>query len=61
MWLVKLQRHGRQFRVDLPKEAVKRAAFGRVKMVKVKENLRGGLLIEGYYGNEKGKGELQAG
>lgn len=54
-WVVKLQRHGGQFRVSLPRELIIKVGFEDVEVVTVENFAPNWILIKEYRG--KGKEE----
>jgi len=59
--VVRLQKHGGQYRVTLPRELIIKAGFEDVEFVKLYRVVPGRIVIEEYYGREKEKGDLPEG
>lgn len=57
-WVVKLQRHGGQYRVTLPRELIIKAGFEEVELVRVAKYAHVGIMIEEYHGKGKKEGDL---
>jgi len=53
--VVKLQRHGDQYRIGLPRELVIKAGFEDVEIVMIERIVRGSILITEYHGKGKEK------
>lgn len=58
-WVVKLTRHGDQYRVTLPRKLIEGMAFQDVEFVRLEEYPSIGIIIKEYYGKGKEKGDLQ--
>lgn len=54
-WIVKLQEHGGQYRITLPRELLKKAELENEELIRLETYNQGEILIERYYG--KGKKE----
>lgn len=58
-WIVKLQRHGGQFRITLPKELIVKADFEDVEVVSLGKHPVLGIIIREYNGKSKEKSGIQ--
>lgn len=58
-WVVKLQRHGGQFRVGLPRGLIEELGFENVEIVEVEKYAPHWILIREYYGKGKEKSGIQ--
>lgn len=57
-WIVKLTRHGGQYRITLPRELIVKAGLEDVKVVKLESVVAGGIVVRGYYGKWKEKRDI---
>ena len=57
-WVVKLQRHGGQFRITLPRELILKAGFENVEVVKLEQLMNNTIWIREYYGKDKEEGGI---
>lgn len=57
-WVVKLQKHGGQYRVTLPRSLIKECKFEDVEYVSLLKYGNVGVMIEEYHGKGKEKGGL---
>ena len=57
--LVKLNRHGKQYRITLPGELVERAGLVNAEILRLQWFAPNTILIEEYLGKGKEKGDLQ--
>lgn len=58
-WVVKLQRHGGQFRVTLPKELILKAGLEDVEVMSLKLVIPGIITLGEYFGKGKEKRGIQ--
>lgn len=57
-WVVKLQKHGGQYRVTLPRELIIKAGFEEVELVRLEKWPVMGIMIQEYHGKGKEEGDL---
>ena len=57
-WVVKLQRHGEQYRVTLPKKLVAFADLDDAEYLRLESGISGGIIIKEYHGKGKEKGDV---
>ncbi|MBA7495719.1 hypothetical protein ES702_06308 [subsurface metagenome] len=57
-WVVKLQRHGDQYRITLPRELIVKCGFEAVEYVSLLKYGDVGVMIEEYHGKRKEKRDL---
>jgi hypothetical protein len=57
-WVVKLTKHGGQYRVTLPRELVVKARLEDVDFVELDSVYPDWIMIKGYHGKEKEKRDL---
>ena len=58
-WVVRLTKHGGQYRITLPRGLLSDAGLEDVEFVKLSRAVRGRIIIEEYYGQSKEKRDLQ--
>lgn len=58
-WVMKLQRHGGQFRVTLPRELIVKAGFEDVEVIRLEMIVKGRIMIDEYYGKGKEERDIQ--
>lgn len=57
-WVVKLTRHGGQYRITLPRELIFKCGFEEVEFVRITKNTGYTIKIEEYYGKRKEKRDI---
>ena len=58
-WIVKLQSHGGQYRITLPRELLVEAKLENEELVRLESFIEGEILIERYYGKGEKEREIQ--
>lgn len=57
-WVVKLQRHGGQYRITIPRGLIEKVGFECAEIVILNAVVKGRIVIEEYYGKGKEKRDL---
>lgn len=57
-WVVKLTRHGGQYRITLPRELIAKCGFEEVEYIRLTKNVGYTVKIEEYYGKREEKRDL---
>lgn len=57
-WVVKLTKHGGQYRITLPRELIFKCGFEEVEFVRLRPMQVFAIKIEEYYGSKKEKRDI---